>query len=106
MRECGREPPEAGSSIDLEKVLKCTEQQWFCGFKGTQGFPGGAQDLLTWHFRGLGAGNMRLFFVLFCFVTPQHIEFPGQGSDLSHSCNRCHSFGITGSLTHCAGLGD
>ena len=29
----------------------------------------------------------------------RHMEFLGQGSDLSHSC------GHTGSATHCAGLG-
>ena len=33
------------------------------------------------------------------------MEFPGQGSDLSCSCDLYHSWGNTGSLTHCAGLG-
>ena len=32
-------------------------------------------------------------------------KFPGQGSNLSHSCSLCHSCGNTGSLAHCAVLG-
>ena len=32
----------------------------------------------------------------------QHIEFPGQGSDVSHSCDPCHGWGSDGSFTHCA----
>ena len=47
---------------------------------------------------------------LFCFsfsflTTPQHMEFPGQGSDPSRGCNLSHSCSNTGSLTHCAGPG-
>ena len=33
------------------------------------------------------------------------MEFPGQGSDLSYSCDLSHSCGNTRSLTHCAGPG-
>ena len=33
------------------------------------------------------------------------MEFLGQGSDLSHSCDLCRSCGNPGSLTRCAGLG-
>ena len=33
------------------------------------------------------------------------MELPGQGSDLSHSCDLCCSCSNTGSLTHCAGPG-
>ena len=34
-----------------------------------------------------------------------HMEFPGQGSDLSHGCILSHSCSSTGSLTHCTGPG-
>ena len=30
------------------------------------------------------------------------MDFPGQGSDPSHSCHLSHSYGNTRSLTHCA----
>ena len=40
-------------------------------------------------------------FFLF-LATPQRMEFPGQGSDPSCSCNLSHSCGNTRSLTHCA----
>ena len=40
------------------------------------------------------------FFFFFFLTTPQHMEFPGQGSDLSCSCNL--SCSTAGSLTHCA----
>ena len=33
------------------------------------------------------------------------MEFPVQGSDLSHSCNLSHCCGNAGSLTHCSGPG-
>ena len=33
---------------------------------------------------------------------PWHMELPGQGSDLSHSCNLLCSCSNDGSLTHCA----
>ena len=36
--------------------------------------------------------------------TPDIWKFPGQGWNLSHSCDLCHNSGNTGSLTHCAGL--
>ena len=32
-------------------------------------------------------------------------KFPGQGSNPSHNCDLCHSFGNTRSLTHCATVG-
>ena len=35
----------------------------------------------------------------------QHMEFPGQGSNVSRRCDLCHSCGNAGSLIHCAGLG-
>ena len=34
-----------------------------------------------------------------------HMEFPGQKSEWSHSCDLLHSCGDAGSLTHCAGPG-
>ena len=43
-----------------------------------------------------------LFFCIFSFLAaPQHMEFPGQGSELNLSC----SCGNTRSLTGCAGQG-
>jgi len=50
------------------------------------------------------------YFILFYFISfysflaaPQHIEFPGQGSDSSHSHDLFHSFinANAGSLTYC-----
>ena len=38
-------------------------------------------------------------------ATPQHMEFPGQGSDPSHNCNLWGSCSDTRSLTHYAGQG-
>ena len=40
-------------------------------------------------------------------AAPWHVEFPGQGSDLSHSCNSCRSCSNAGSylLTHSEGPG-
>ena len=47
------------------------------------------------------------FFLFLSFLPPcsQHIEFLGQGLNLSHSCDLHHSCSNTGSLTHCARLG-
>ena len=33
---------------------------------------------------------------------PQHMKFPGQGSNSSHSCGLCHSCSNARSLIHCA----
>ena len=41
--------------------------------------------------------NEGFFFFPFFLAILRHMEFPGQGSDLSHSCS------YTGSLTHCWG---
>ena len=41
----------------------------------------------------------------FFFATPQHMVFPGQGSDQSHSFDLSHSCGNARSPTHCASLG-
>ena len=47
-----------------------------------------------------------VFVFFFSFLTSlRHVEFPGQGTDLSHSCDLSCSCGDAGSLTHCAGLG-
>ena len=50
-----------------------------------------------------------LFIYLFIFnlflASLLHMEIPGQGSDLSLSCNINHSCGNSRSLTHCTGLG-
>ena len=40
----------------------------------------------------------------FFLAAPQHMEFPGQESDPSHSCDLSHSSNA-GSLTHWDGLG-
>ena len=49
-------------------------------------------------------GGFCLF--VFSFLTPpRHMEFPSQGSDLSHSFDLCCSCGNARSSTHCAGLG-
>ena len=44
-----------------------------------------------------------VFIYLFFHSWPtlRHMEFPGQGSDPSHSCDLSHSCGNTRSLTHC-----
>ena len=42
--------------------------------------------------------GIRLFFFFPLLATPQHMEFPGQGSDPSQSCNVCHSCSNTGSF--------
>ena len=46
-----------------------------------------------------------LEFFFFFLAIQWHMEFPGQGSDLSHSCNLHCSFSKVGFLTHCAGAG-
>ena len=61
-----------------------------------------------WRGRWKGLGGCCGFF---CFglgfpSSPQHMEFPGQGSDLRCSCNLSRSCGITSSLTHSAGPGN
>ena len=48
---------------------------------------------------------MVLILFFFFFPTLRHIEFLGQGSDLSHSCDLSHSYGNTRSFTHCTRLG-
>ena len=45
------------------------------------------------------------FFFFSFLAAPLHMEFPAQGSGLSHSGNLCHSCGKAGFLTHCAGPG-
>ena len=56
---------------------------------------------------GFGLGFFCCFFLLvffFFFAALKYTEFPGQGSDPSHSFDLSHSCGYTGPLTHCAGL--
>ena len=46
------------------------------------------------------------FFFFFSFLAPlRHMEFLGQGSDWSCSCNPSRSCGNARSSTHCAGQG-
>ena len=42
--------------------------------------------------------------ISFFLAALHHMEFSGQGSDLSCSCNPSQTCANTGSLTHCAGL--
>ena len=55
-------------------------------------------------------GHLFFSFFLFFFFSfssaPQLMEFLDQGSDPSHSCNLCHSYGNARSLTHCAEPGN
>ena len=46
---------------------------------------------------------LKSFFFFFWLPPPRHMEFPGQGSDLSCDCDLHHSYGNTKALTHCAG---
>ena len=41
-----------------------------------------------------------LFFFFFFFAAPSIQKFQDQGSNLSCSCNLCHSFSNAGSLNH------
>ena len=52
----------------------------------------------------VGVMNYWVFFFHF-LATSWDMECPGQGSDLSHSCNLSHSCSSAGSLTHCVRLG-
>ena len=60
-------------------------------------------ELLVFHFDKV----FFVFFVcLFVFLaTLQHVEFPGQGSDLSCSCTYAAAVATLGPLSHCAGQG-
>ena len=51
--------------------------------------------------------HLQILFIYlrFFFGHPRRMEFPGQGSDLSCSCDLCHSCSNMGSLTYCAGPG-
>ena len=46
--------------------------------------------------------SLNFFFFL---ATPQHMEVPDQGSELSHGCDLGCICGNSRSLTYCAGLG-
>ena len=45
------------------------------------------------------------FYSFFFFGHPMAYGIPRQGSDPSHGCDPSCSYGNTGSLTHCSGLG-
>ena len=50
--------------------------------------------------------NLAFLFLFFSFLaTPWHMDFPGQGSDPSHSFDLCCSCDKARSLTHCAESG-
>ena len=51
------------------------------------------------------SGSVVLIFFFSFLATPQHMEFPGQGSDPSHSCNPGCCCNNMRPLTHCAGPG-
>ena len=50
----------------------------------------------------LGRQKFFFFFFFLFLAAPWHLEFLGQGSDRSHSCDLSHSGGNARSLTHCA----
>ena len=47
-----------------------------------------------------GNGTILFFFFFLLLAIPWHMEFPGQGSDPSHSCNLSCSCSNATSLTH------
>ena len=55
-----------------------------------------------YYIKPLKHGNF-YFFIFWLHLW--HMEFLGQGMDLSHSCDQCHSCGNTRSLTLCATVG-
>ena len=56
-----------------------------------------------------GSSYMQLYQIVFLKLLKKNFfwppccmwRFPGQGSDLSHSCDPCNSYNSAGSLTHC-----
>ena len=73
-------------------------------------FPSSSSTMSSFlaHFKDLFLSLSLSFFFSFFFsflAFLKHMEFPGQGSHLSHSDNLYHSWGNIGSLTHCAGPG-
>ena len=52
-----------------------------------------------------GHSLLQIFGIFFSLAALQHMEFPGQGSDPSHSCDLSHSCGNNGPLTHWAQVG-
>ena len=61
--------------------------------------------------RDLSCCSQILFFFSFLFffffsAALEHMEFPGQGSDLSHSCDLCRSCGNAGSFNPLYQAGD
>lgn len=47
--------------------------------------------------------DLWVFWFVFCFwLQLWHVEMPGQGWNLYHSCNLCSSFGNLRALTHWA----
>ena len=70
---------------------------------------------IIWHItspkpeRGMPSSSLLLWgllFVFFVLATPWHMEFPGQGSNLNHSCDlHCSCCDNPESLTQCLGPG-
>ena len=108
--ECSRESPwMLGQRPGQKAQLLCLSREQFPGLPGDVGESGahrilgvGASPRLT---EGTELPSFLIYLFPFILAALRHMEFPGQGSDLSHRCDLCHSCGNTGSLTHCAGPG-
>ena len=62
-------------------------------------------DLITSLLKGFFSPSVLFFCLFVCLAALWHMEFPGQGSDLSRSFNVCCSYGNARALIHCAGHG-
>ena len=91
-------PSPAGvSQTCLSLKLQATETQ-----RG-RGRVGGVGGLSPPQRSSLEFGVRSSFFIF--LAAPRHMEFPGQGSDPSRSCNLCYRCGNADPLTHCVGPG-
>ena len=81
---------EQHSSHQNHRNVRCSLLLWVSG--------------LTLLFARISHQHSSIFHSFFLF-SQQHVEFLGQGSDPSCSCDQHHSYGNARSLTHCAGPG-
>ena len=61
-----------------------------------------SQTLISQSFYYFYFFKLMLSLIYLFLAAPWHVEFPGQGSEPSHSWNLICSLGNTGSPTHCA----
>ena len=105
-------------SSTFVNIYKVETNLFFFKKSENQEFPGGlvVKDLalslqwlglLLWHggFCLFVCLSVCLFVVVVLPFLPGHMEFLGQGSDLSYRCDLSHKCSNARSLTHCAGLG-